>query len=33
MSIFGFIVCLEAQYICMVKHEFQHTGLLSLNVW
>jgi len=22
-------MCLEAHYICMVKHEFQHTALVS----
>jgi len=26
-------MCLEAHYICMVKHEFQHTTLVSLNIW
>jgi len=26
-------MCLEAHYICMVKHEFQHTALVSFNVW
>jgi len=31
MSIFSFVMCLEAHYICMVKHEFQHTGLVSLH--
>jgi len=29
MSIFRFIMCLEAHYICMVKHEFQHTALFG----
>jgi len=24
-------MCLEAHYICMVKHEFQHTVLVSFN--
>jgi len=33
MSIFKFIMCLKAHYICMVKHEFQHTALVSFNVW
>jgi len=23
----------EAHYICMVKHEFQHTALVSLTIW
>jgi len=32
MRIFKFIMCLEAHYICMVKHEFQYTALVSLNV-
>jgi len=32
MSIFRFIMCLEAHYICMVKHEFQHTAMVSFNV-
>jgi len=26
-------MCLEAHYISMVKHEFQHTALVSLNIW
>jgi len=26
-------MCLEARYVCMVKHEFQHTALVSFNVW
>jgi len=25
-------MCLEAYYICMVKHEFQHTALVAFNV-
>jgi len=25
-------MCLEAHYICMVKHEFQHTALVSFTV-
>jgi len=29
MTIFRFIMCLEAHYICMVKHEFQDTALVS----
>jgi len=29
MSIFRFGMCLEAHYICMVKHELQHTALVS----
>jgi len=33
MSIFGFVMCLEAHYICMAKHEVQHTALVSLNIW
>jgi len=33
MNIFRFIVCLEADYVCMVKHEIQHTALFSFNVW
>jgi len=33
MSIFRLIMCLEAHYICMVRHEFQHTALVSFNVW
>jgi len=33
MSNFGFIMCLEAHCICMVKYEFQHTALVSLNIW
>jgi len=33
MSIFRFVMCLEANYICMVKDEFQHTALVSLNIW
>jgi len=28
-----FILCLEAHYICMAKHEFQHIALVSFNVW
>ena len=24
-------MCLEAYYTCMVKHEFQHTALVSFN--
>jgi len=26
-------MCLEACYIIMVKHEFQHTALVSFIVW
>jgi len=26
-------MCLEAHYICIVKHEFQNTALASLNIW
>jgi len=26
-------MCLEAHYICMVKQFFQHTALVSFNVW
>ena len=26
-------MCLEAHYICMAKYEFQHTALVSCNVW
>jgi len=26
-------MCVEAHYIWMVRHEFQHTELVSLNVW
>ena len=26
-------MCLEALYIFMVKHEFQHTALVLFNVW
>jgi len=26
-------MCLEEHYILMVKHEFQHTAVISLNVW
>jgi len=26
-------MCLEAHYICMVKHAFQDTALVSFNVW
>jgi len=35
MSIFMFVMCSEAHYICMVKHEFQHrpTALVSFNDW
>jgi len=33
MSIFRFIMCLEAHYICMIKHELQQTALVSFNVW
>jgi len=33
MSIFKLIVCLETHYIGMVKHGFQHTTLVSSNVW
>jgi len=33
MSMFRFIMCLEACYIIMVKHEFQHTALVSFIVW
>jgi len=33
MSIFRFIMCLEEHYILMVKHEFQHSAVISLNVW
>jgi len=33
MSIFRFIMYLEAHHICMVKHEFEHTALVSFNVW
>jgi len=33
MSIFWFAMCLEVHYICMIKHEFQHTALVSLNIW
>jgi len=33
MSIFRFIMCLEPHYICMAKHEIQHTALVSFNVW
>jgi len=24
---------LETHYICMVKNEFQHTALVSFNIW
>jgi len=33
MGILRFIMCLKARYICMVKHEFQHTALVLFNVW
>jgi len=33
MSIFKLIMCLEAHYICMVKHECQHTALASFYIW
>jgi len=33
MSIYRFVMCLEAHYICMVKHEYQHTALVSFNIW
>jgi len=33
MSILRFDMCLEAHYICMLKHGFQHTALVSFNVW
>jgi len=33
MSIFRFIVCLEAHYICMVKHELQDAALVLFNDW
>ena len=33
MSIFSLFKCLEAHYICMVRHDFQHTALVSFNVW
>jgi len=33
MRIFRFIVCLEAHNICVVKHRFQHTALVSFNIW
>jgi len=26
-------MCLEAHYIYMEKHEFQHTALVLFNVW
>jgi len=26
-------MCLEADYVCIVKHEIQHTALVSFNVW
>jgi len=26
-------MCVEAHYICMVKHEFQHIALVLLNIW
>jgi len=32
-SIVGFALCLEAHYIYMAKHEFQHAALVSLNIW
>jgi len=31
MNIFEFVVCLEA-HIFLVKHEFQHTALVSFDV-
>jgi len=33
MSIFRFVMCLEAHYVSTVKHEIQHTALVSLNAW
>jgi len=33
MSIFIFFMGLETHYICMVKNEFQHTALVSFNIW
>jgi len=33
MSIFRSILYLEAHDIFMVSHEFQHTALVSFNVW
>jgi len=32
MSVFRFIMCLEAHYIFMVKHEFQHAALVLFNI-
>jgi len=26
-------MCLEERYVCVVKHEFQHTALVAFNVW
>jgi len=33
MSILSLFKCLEAHYSCMVRHDFQHTALVSFNVW
>jgi len=33
MSIFRFIMCLKAHYICVAKQEFQHTALVSFSFW
>jgi len=31
-SIFRFVMCLEAHYICMVKHGFEHNALVPFNI-
>jgi len=33
MTIFRFITHFEAHHICMLKHEFQHTALVSFEDW
>jgi len=33
MSIFSFFMCLETHCTCMVKGEFQHTALVSFNIF
>jgi len=33
MSILGFVMSLEAHYVCGVKHDFQYVALVSFNVW